>query len=98
MTLALWIALGACSRSGTENVIEGRYAETPATVHRWEDLWTLVPDADPSTRLCLDQPNVPAEVQVEGAKVVFSGKRLDPPANARMACNPLELEAIALAP
>lgn len=86
-----------CSKSGTENVLEGRYAETPGTVHQWEELWTLVPDADPSTRLCLDGGAVPDEVKVEGAKVVFSGKRLDPPENARMACNPLQLDAIALA-
>lgn len=91
----LWV--GCAKEGGADAVAEGKYADTPGTVQQVGDLWTVVPDADTSTRLCLDSPLVTDDLKVEGAKVVFSGKRGQPPENARMACNPVELKAIALA-
>lgn len=89
------LSLIGCAHNGTEAVIDGRYADTPGTIHLFsDDLWTLTPDADPSTRLCLDDPLFTEALHVDGAKVLFSGKRLDPPENARMACNPVQLTSL----
>ena len=58
----------ACAHSGTESVVDGRYVDTPGTVALFsDDLWTLTPDADPSTRLCLDDPLFTEALHVDGA-------------------------------
>jgi hypothetical protein len=53
--------------------------------------WAIVPDDEPSTRICLDGPLAASAPKTEGNEVVFAGTPKATPPNARLACQPFTL-------
>ena len=51
-------------------------------------LWAIVPDDEPSMRICLDGPLATSALKTEGKEVVFSGTPEATPPEARLACQP----------
>ncbi len=70
------------------------FSEAPGVVRVLEigaPLLVVYPDAEPGTRFCLDAEALPADLQQDGARVVFTGNREEIPPNYRLACAPFEL-------
>jgi hypothetical protein len=56
----------------------------------------IVPDRDPGTRYAPD--NLPADLKVDGTRVLFSGKETPPPEGVRLWGTPFHVTAIRRAP
>jgi hypothetical protein len=52
------------------------------------NVWAIVPDDEPTMRICLDGPLATSALMTEGKEVVFIGTPGPIPADARLACQP----------
>ncbi len=68
--------------------VETHVAARSGKVTRVANLWTIVPDDEPSMRICLDGALATSALKTEGNAVVFAGTPEATTPEARLACQP----------
>jgi hypothetical protein len=95
--LMLGLAAGCASERPREASPAPSGREETGTVKQVGHLgYGIVPDRDPGTRYAPDR--LPAEFQVDGLRVIFSGEETAPPEGARLWGTYFRLTAIRKAP